>query len=1522
MSQTRSTTLNGAGGHIGRRTDSDSLSDECPWPGLMSFRERDRCFFFGRNAEIQELLQCVGHSTLTVLYGQSGLGKTSLLRAGLTPDLRRMGFVPIHIRLTYEDSSACLSAQVVDEVCQAMGINIARPSEMSLWELFHDPTYGLAGQTNRVQSTEIEHSEQAAELPIPVLIFDQFEEVGVHGTRHDGTEVADFIESLAGLIENRPTGVTVERVRRDSRFAERLVRSQSRVKILLTLRDDYLYWLERWRHEIPSLMRNRMELLPLSGIQALDTVREPSRLRCLNDATAVPIMDDETAREIVRVAAGADATAPLTELSNIPPLLNLLCQQINERRIAEGAETVKCKDVQQSAPDVLVDFYSQCIGGFSGKVRDFIEEELISENGLHRESVSLDTAWADLRNGQVAAPDEVINRLVEMRLLSLDERGGTSRVELTHDVLVPIVQQSKIRRHSEIEIAAKQAEVIRQRRMTVRNAVLGSLAAILLTAAATGVFAWSQRNQAVASERVARENEERAKTNEKEAKVAKAKAEEAASIAQAAMKRIASLQDDNKALLADAAKSTYARGRNMLFAGLQQQAASQASLPGRTTWNEVLGYWNEALRFDPSSGPVAKSIFSTLTNHPRQDLRLPVEIFACDFVTPQSVFAMNSASSALAVSNGTNVTCCHAGTETVLEHDENVRTISFDASGQFLVVVTDEEKVFVWKWSDGSRVCQLSVDAPIQTVLFVEELGRILISTSEPKIQIWSSEGMLVETVSSTLPLTSNSLTSDLSQFLSIEIVEEATESDNESLDPRFVIRVRSCRTGETISEGQIAWEQPFVNVSFLGDSRNVFSLANSGSFSQQMRIQSQDDAASAYASLSDRVETIHLSRDGKWLVTLRLRDGRECASPNDLQWIVERWDTSTLRRTGPEINLHGEINDSFCSTALKLLFVTDSQQKLSAWNLVSGTRTPIHDHSNVAFAAIDQNGTSLVTLGTDGIATRWPIDRYPVSVQSRSIESSLRQLKFDPLNEQLWLVNAAYQVSTLGFVDGAMSHDPAHEKGQVSSWPGLSIADPLPSADEANARERKLVALPKDRPNLTLTKLSGLDDKIGLFDNPSNPDEVAKKLSEPFGKNVNWFTDFEEAMATARSEGKLVLCYFTSTWCGACKGLQSDVLATPEFREFAGDLVLYFHVTDASQSDTIPVEIQNATVSLPALTFLDPSGHLLTQVDMSDRTVATVRREYERLIMGDRGDTQWEISHLSRKSLIEFLIADRKSRGNANAVLVPEDERSVLISRTDTIERFDAKTGELLEKFDLPTDTIPLAVSREGRDLITLTGTSQVRVRSETSWATRDAFHDGVVSAAKFDPSGRFLITLAKRPPYWTRQCGVQSDPEQTLCLWRITPEGLERLWGPIQDVLIAKFDKEGERIVVADKSGVQCLRTLDGAPCSERLAVHSPVDDVEFGAADGTLYIATERELLTWKMAALSDFQWSDESGYVPELHQWIEAVAGVSSGTHGSLQLMDDSRRREVLRRFSGGKGLPEPWSRLHRQLIETQ
>jgi len=251
------------------------VSSESPWLGLRPFTEGVREYFFGRDAEVRDLFQRVVHKPLTVLFGRSGLGKTSLLQAALVPRLRDAGFLPIVLRLDYADGTASLLRQFVDALVAALtpvlpGLDASLtrlPANARLhWLLFHDPVFGLT----------------APEAPRPVVLLDQFEEIFTMSQAMSERQAAatEFLEMLADLVENRVPESLRSLLEADDALADRLDYAARPAKVLLSVREDFLHLLERYRGRMPALMDNRFELRLLTGPQALEAVIEPGRLRC------------------------------------------------------------------------------------------------------------------------------------------------------------------------------------------------------------------------------------------------------------------------------------------------------------------------------------------------------------------------------------------------------------------------------------------------------------------------------------------------------------------------------------------------------------------------------------------------------------------------------------------------------------------------------------------------------------------------------------------------------------------------------------------------------------------------------------------------------------------------------------------------------------------------------------------------------------------------------------------------------------------------------------------------------------------------------------------------------------------------------------------------------------------------------------------------------------------------------------------------------------------------------------------
>ena len=62
---------------------------DCPYPGMVPFDEADSARFFGREQEVQDLVERLRLHPFLAVIGASGSGKSSLVRAGLIPALRK-----------------------------------------------------------------------------------------------------------------------------------------------------------------------------------------------------------------------------------------------------------------------------------------------------------------------------------------------------------------------------------------------------------------------------------------------------------------------------------------------------------------------------------------------------------------------------------------------------------------------------------------------------------------------------------------------------------------------------------------------------------------------------------------------------------------------------------------------------------------------------------------------------------------------------------------------------------------------------------------------------------------------------------------------------------------------------------------------------------------------------------------------------------------------------------------------------------------------------------------------------------------------------------------------------------------------------------------------------------------------------------------------------------------------------------------------------------------------------------------
>jgi WD40 repeat protein len=421
--------------------DEPQVDEQNPWPGLSPFEESAHAFFNGRRKEIAELRRLVLGAPLTVVFGVSGLGKTSLLRAGLFPAIRPEGILPVYVRLDLQRAGAPLIDQVTDALVAELSLQGAdakmpQPGQ-TIWEWLH--------------REDLEFWSERNQLLTPLFVLDQFEEAFTLGAANPDA-IRRLRVDLADLIENRIPAALAERMQADEDAAAGLSLGSQRFKVLLSFREDFLPAMEGWKRDIPSIMRNRLRLLPMSGEQAFDAIH----------VTAPHLTDETVAWQIVRFVARAQEPPSLLQdrgagaeeaIAVQPALLSVFCRELNVERKRRGHARITPALVQDQQEAILTGFYERSLEGLDRGVRVFIEDHLVLGGGA-RTVVAEEVALS-----HPGMTQEAIARLIDRRLLRREERGGVPLLELTHDVLTePARQSRRARREREHVREVREAE--------------------------------------------------------------------------------------------------------------------------------------------------------------------------------------------------------------------------------------------------------------------------------------------------------------------------------------------------------------------------------------------------------------------------------------------------------------------------------------------------------------------------------------------------------------------------------------------------------------------------------------------------------------------------------------------------------------------------------------------------------------------------------------------------------------------------------------------------------------------------------------------------------------------------------------------------------------------------------------------------------------------------------------------------------------------------------------------------------
>jgi WD40 repeat protein len=179
-------------------TDTPALAEtftpaENPYKGLRAFGESDAEHFFGRDALVDQLVAAVGEHRLVAVVGPSGIGKSSVVKAGLVPALRK-GALPGSARWLMADLFP--GAYPFEDLAAALlRVAVERPDDL-VEELARDEL-GIRRMAKRILPAD-------SEL---LLVVDQFEELFTLTT--DEEVRRRFLDGLTALAADSRTPVRV-----------------------------------------------------------------------------------------------------------------------------------------------------------------------------------------------------------------------------------------------------------------------------------------------------------------------------------------------------------------------------------------------------------------------------------------------------------------------------------------------------------------------------------------------------------------------------------------------------------------------------------------------------------------------------------------------------------------------------------------------------------------------------------------------------------------------------------------------------------------------------------------------------------------------------------------------------------------------------------------------------------------------------------------------------------------------------------------------------------------------------------------------------------------------------------------------------------------------------------------------------------------------------------------------------------------------------------------------------------------
>lgn len=362
---------------------------QCPYLGLDAFREADHEIFFGRRRLVEEMVRRLEEKRLLAVVGPSGSGKSSLVLAGLLPDLKD-GALPGSQDWRYYPPMVPGSNPLA---------NLAR--------LLRPPGIDTAGWDQR----QIEGFQQDAnhlarlirasdDRPV-VLVIDQFEELFTL-CDDDRTRQA-FIENLLGMVQS----------------------PDDRHSVILTMRIDFEPHVARLPAFQPLFEEAQVRVTPLSAAELREAIEEPAKLVGLK-------FEEGVVDALLRDILGEPAALPLLQFT----LLKLW--ESRERNWVTWEAYRRLGGGRQALARSADEFYQGLIPEDQVTARRILLRMVRPGEGLEVTSNRIRRETLYQAGEARDRVDRVLDRLIQARLVRLTEGDtpGDAQVEVAHEALV------------------------------------------------------------------------------------------------------------------------------------------------------------------------------------------------------------------------------------------------------------------------------------------------------------------------------------------------------------------------------------------------------------------------------------------------------------------------------------------------------------------------------------------------------------------------------------------------------------------------------------------------------------------------------------------------------------------------------------------------------------------------------------------------------------------------------------------------------------------------------------------------------------------------------------------------------------------------------------------------------------------------------------------------------------------------------------------------------------------------------